>query len=262
MPQRQRSQRGRNGRGQPETTHPGSRVVPHTRTINTPTPSNSNQLHIDLGALAQRVTGTENAIVNLSNQFTDLSNSFSSQMRDLGNKIDIQQANFNKDRATNWTGFTQASMAVVGVVIALIGAIMWPQITGLAKIEALVEKMQDTYVRVSDMNASSEILRERLTKFDSAISTLFSDKIGVREHEEFKTRIIREFGEEVAVRKESDSRVDQALRDLDSQLVKRPEINAANQALGARLDALSARYDVLQKQLADYAAVSPAGHPH
>ena len=210
-------------------------------------PPAASQIHIDLGALAQRVTGTENAIANLSNQFTDLSNSFSSQMRDLGKKLDGQNDAFAASRATNWP----VLLSAVGVVIMLVGAVLWPQMEGLAKVETLLGKMQDTYVRVSDLNASSEILRGRLTKLDSLAETLDAAKLGIREHEEFKTRINGELAQETSARKEANLRTEQALRDLDAQLVKRPEINAANKTTDDRIDALSVHCDALQKQVND-----------
>lgn len=206
------------------------------------------QLHIDLGALAQRVTGMEAS-------FSGFADSISTQIRDLGRKFDQQQESFNAAKRTDWSSIWQAS----AVVIALVGAILWPQITGLNKLTDLVEKMQNTYVRVSDLQASSEILRGRIAQQDSLLAILDASKIGVREHEEFKARMDRELAGEISARKDAYSHIDQSLRDLDGQLVKRPEISAANKVLGERLDSLSAHYDSLQKQMADAEAIVLAG---
>jgi len=204
----------------------------------------ANQLHIDLGALAQRVTGIENA-------FSSFADSVSSQIRDLGTKIDAQGTSFAASRSTNWTSFISATAAVVAVLITIGGAIIWPLISDLNKVSATVSKIQDNYAKTADVITAMDRNRDRIARLEANITALDTAKIDVREHEEFKTRIDAGLRDETSARKETGLAIERALRELDSQLVKRPEIEASNKALGQRIDVMATHYDALQKQVND-----------
>ena len=141
----------------------------------------------------------------------------------------------------------------------LMGAVLWPQITGLNKLESIVEKMQETHAKISDVNVSFDRHRERQARLETLVAAMDTAKLDVREHDEFKTRINNELAEEASARKDADAEFRQAIRDLDAQLVKRPEIAAATKATDMRIDALAAHYDALQKQVNDALAGAVTG---
>src|SRR5208282_1252825 len=89
----------------------------------------ADQVHIDLGALDERVRGVERAfsdvngqLGDLRNQIAGISSSFADQMARLSEKMDKRL----EAKPTNWIGFTTASAAIVGVTLSIGTAIMIP----------------------------------------------------------------------------------------------------------------------------------------
>ena len=187
----------------------------------------ADQVHVDLGALAQRVTGTERAIddVNgrldgLGTQLNGLASSFGDQMRFLGEKIDKRL----ERQPTNWIGVILAAAALFTVGTA----VMVPVFNGMGRLETKIEQVADTSARAAELRATNETMRSRDDKLSQLIEGLDKDKIGVREHDEFKANIS---GQLATFERTQDSR----FLDLDKSISDRLS------AIISRLDALSAR---------------------
>ena len=137
-------------------------------------PPPADQVHIDLGALAQRVTGTERAIddVNgrldtLGTQINSMASSFGDQMRFLGEKIDKRL----ETKPTNWIGFATAAAAIVGVMLTIGGAVMVPVFGDLRELGDNIKDVQ----RISATNKDMETLDRSMRSRDDKLSQLVED---------------------------------------------------------------------------------------
>ena len=194
-------------------------------------PPPADQVHIDLGALDERVRGTERAIddVNgrldtLGNQINTLSSSFGDQMRFLGEKIDKRL----ETKPTNWIGFATAAAAITGVMLTIGGAVMVPVFGDLRELGDNIKDVQRISATNKDMETLDRSMRSRDDKLSQLVEALTADKIGVREHNDLKDHIESRIS---AFEKTQDSR----FLDFDKSIGDRLS------AIISRLDALSAR---------------------
>jgi uncharacterized coiled-coil protein SlyX len=151
-----------------------------------PSASNWERTHIDLGALAQRVTGTENSIDALSHQFTaqfsELSRAIAEQMKSINVKMDAQQNAYSSSRGTNWYAFASAAAAVAGVIGALVLALKAPTDQSIERLErdlgqltAVVGQLTQASVSKSDYVYDKQILEHRFSDISSGLSRLDQD---------------------------------------------------------------------------------------
>jgi hypothetical protein len=194
-------------------------------------PPPADQVHIDLGALAQRVTGTERAIddVNgrldgLGTQLNGLATSFGDQMRFLGDKIDKRL----ETKPTNWIGFATASAAIVSVMLAIGGAVMVPVFGDLRELGESIKSVQDKAATEKELEQAVRAATQRADKQSQLIEELGHDKISLREHDEFRANVE---GQLAALEKTGNNR----FIDFDKSIGDRLT------AILSRLDALSAR---------------------
>ena len=194
-------------------------------------PPPTDQVHIDLGALAQRVTGTERAIddVNgrldtLGTQINTLSSSFGDQMRFLGEKIDKRL----ETKPTNWIGFATAAAAIIGVMLTIGGAVMVPVFGDLRELGDNIKDVQSSVATEKELEQSVRAWTSRADKQSQLIEDLDRSKISIREHDEFRANVEGQFA---ALEKTDDSR----FLDFDKSIGDRLS------AIISRLDALSAR---------------------
>ena len=190
-----------------------------------------DQVHIDLGALDERVRGTERAIDdvngrldNLGTQLNNLSSSISSQMTRLSEKIDAKM----QVKPTNWVGFVSSAAAVVAVLLTIGGAVMVPVFGDLGKLSDDIKQVQRDSATDKDLDAVDRTMHSRDDKLSQLIETLERDKIGAREHEEFRSHIEERI---TSLEKTQDSRFldfDRTVADRFTQIV-------------SRLDAISVR---------------------
>ena len=194
-------------------------------------PPPADQVHIDLGALAQRVTGTERAIddVNgrldgLGTQLNGLATSFGDQMRFLGDKIDKRL----ETKPTNWIGFATASAAIVSVMLAIGGAVMVPVFGDLREFGESIKSVQDKAAPEKELEQASRAATQRADKLSQLIEELTRDKISIREHDEFKANVE---GQLASFERTNDTRFLEFDKSISDRLT----------AIISRLDALSVR---------------------
>jgi len=159
------------------------------RYVRTPAP---DQVHIDLGALDERVRGAERAIDdvngrldNLGAQLNSLSSSFTGQMTRLSEKIDTKM----QVKPTNWLGFTTAAAAIVGVLLTIGGAVMVPVFGNIRDLGDSVKEVRSGAATLKELDALTTTVRSREDKLSQLTEDLGRDKIGVREHEEYKAHV-------------------------------------------------------------------------
>ena len=80
----------------------------------------------DLGALSERVTGTEKQISDLAVVVDRMETGLSGQIRDLATIVQNQSTAFANARATNWPAVLATGAAMLGVVIIIGGSTLSP----------------------------------------------------------------------------------------------------------------------------------------
>lgn len=178
---------------------------------------------VDLGALRERVTGTERAYASLAEQVTtlqrdtatqinNLQSSLSGQIRDMG-------ASFAAARTTNWGTILTAA----GVVIGLGFSVLNPITGNLQKAAEQIERLTDRSVTKDDFHISQDQQQRRNLAMDAAIAKIQDEVIDTR------VTLARTEGAE-AERHEEYLREHGALQarveGIDGSLIKRPEIQS------------------------------------
>ncbi len=218
------------------------------------------QAGIDIEVVAGQVKTLEVGFADLKNQFTTLQRdvqagfsqqaaSFSAQMANLAEKIERQGNVFNASNRTSITTFLTTTATVASVLGAFGWAIIRPITDGqedtariLGKLSEQAVHKEDFRIYAADTGNWIGNLRDRLrTDEDNAVSQRQISELKERLDERYKIT-------EDAVNRDT-ARVERRTDDLDLQLVKRPEIEAAEKAIGERIDALSARNNAMQLQI-------------
>src|SRR5271156_2934564 len=213
------------------------------------------QNHVDLGALRERVSGTERSITNLSDlvaanqrdtarQIESLQTSLSSQIRDMS-------ISFAAARTTNWGTI----IAAVGVVVVLGGAVLTPIMLDITQTAESLEKVSDNTVRKEvfqhnqdDQNAWLGSLRDR-TRADEEIVN--ADRIALARLEGATAERHETYLRDHAV-------VLARIDGIEGNLIKRPEIesliasnkdliNLTNAANTSRIDAVISSLNELRR---------------
>lgn len=225
----------------------------------------------NIDALSERLTGNERSVVNLSDQFgsfqRDTNTRFDNltarlelQFRDISAKIDTQSAAYGASGRTNWTAFFGSAATVVGV-IATIGAM------------AIVPLSRDIY---DNKLATAHIIETMFPKADAAadeaalihrIERIGDYMVPIKQYDESMKRV----DERYKITEDGNStrlgNIEKRVSEIDSQLVKRPELEAQSHAVEAankaqddktamainslmqRVDSLSARQTGFDVQL-------------
>lgn len=202
--------------------------------------------HGDLGALRERVSGTERAIDSIGDQVATLQRDTARQIENLQTSLSAQirdiSGSFSASRATNWGTI----IAAVGVVVVLGGAVLTPIMGDIGKTAEALEKLSDKAVTKDifqrsqdDQNSWLSSLRDRERADEE---TLNADRIALARLEGATTErhdtYLRDHAALMA-------RVDS----IDANLIKRPEIEASllsqrelttltNSATANRIDAV------------------------
>jgi DNA anti-recombination protein RmuC len=195
-------------------------------------PPPADQVHIDLGALDERVRGTERAIDdvngrldNLGTQINNMSSSFAQQMTRISEKIDAKM----QVKPTNWLAFVTAAAAIVALGITIGSLVMVPAFSSIRENAADI-KERVTTKEFDDFERNTHSRDEKLSQL---IEGLTRDKIDIREHDEFKDNIEDRIG---SFEKTQDNR----FLDFDKSIAERLS------AIISRLDAISSRVNETQ----------------
>ena len=195
-------------------------------------PPPADQVHIDLGALDERVRGTERAIDdvngrldNLGTQINNMSSSFAQQMTRISEKIDAKM----QVKPTNWLAFVTAAAAIVALGITIGSLVMVPAFSSIRENAADIKER----VTTKEFDEFGRNMHSRDEKLSQLIEGLTRDKIGIREHDEFKDNIEGRTG---AFEKTQDNR----FLDYDKSIAERLS------AIISRLDAISSRVNETQ----------------
>lgn len=220
------------------------------------TPNPWDQTHVDIGALAQRVTGTEKAIENLSNQFSSLANSFQNQMAAIGSKIDAQQSAYAASKNTNWPALISAGAVTLTVIGGFFFSQMQPINNDLARHERENSHIAATAVAKDDfknyIDSTSkwiESLRDRLRADEDGAVTQRQIKELVDRLDDHNRLTESSDAQQIA-------RLEKQLDSVDANQIKRPEISALLATAEERISTLSIRMNEIQSELNGYLAAS------
>jgi hypothetical protein len=132
------------------------------------------------------------------------------------------------DTENKRVGFATAAAAIVGVMLTIGGAVMVPVFGDLRELGDNIKDVQRISATNKDMETLDRSMQSRGDKLSQLVEALTADKIGVREHNEFKDHIESRIS---AFEKTQDSR----FLDFDKTVTDRFSL------IVSRLDAISAR---------------------
>ena len=225
-----------------------------TTSSDAPRQTFERQTHVDLGALSQRVTGTEKAIGDMSaaiaslrqetaTQINSVAENLSRQIGDVGKAVSEQGRSFSASRSTNWTTFAGAAAGVIGVMVAIGSQALSPIYGTQGRHEDEIREIYRTSVTKDAEQQDVQRAILRMNKIDDRIDT----KVGRNEYDELKDRL----NERYAITHEQTlrdvTRLDKSIDQVDANLIKRPEIQALVDNLGNRIDALSRNAEDLRR---------------
>jgi hypothetical protein len=215
------------------------------------------QAHIDIEVVAGKVNTLETGFSELKRDvqvgFSQQASTFSAQLIALGEKIERQGSAYAASRNTSISGVLITACSVAGVMLTIIGAFGYVTIGPMFKFEddiaSQMRKTEDASVRRDDFRdfaktseAWSVSLRDRLrSDEDNAVSQ--------RQIAELKDRFDERYKITSEDEREKFARLESQVTAIDGNLVKRPEIEAANHAQDERITTLSTRMNAIQAQI-------------
>ena len=141
-------------------------------------PPPADQVHIDLGALDERVRGTERAIDdvngrldNLGTQINNMSSSFAQQMTRISEKIDAKM----QVKPTNWLAYVTAAAAIVALGITIGSLVMIPAFSSIRENAADIKER----VTTKEFDEFGRNIHSREDKLSQLIEGLTRDKISM-----------------------------------------------------------------------------------
>lgn len=192
-----------------------------------------------LEALGTIVEGHAKEISEIRTQITGLGDRMGGAIQNVLNKIDNQQNAYAASRGTNWQSIAAICSVLLGIV-GMVGGIVLSQINSdLSRHDIAIEAIKTTRFSKDDARQMSDGITRWLGEL-SAEQREQTKKVSYLEGvlEERQAAYLREYAS-----------IQSSIRTIDGDLIKRPEIGAANHNQGERTDALSARLNDVQGQL-------------
>lgn len=186
-----------------------------------------SQTHVDIGALAQRVTGLENGIQDIRGALGDLSK-----------KLDA--------KPTNWWGIIGGLMAVLTVIGGSIGFLISPINTSLDRHERDISRMIQSNVGRSEYSKDHDEMSRWL---ESLRDRLRSDEDVAITRREFDT-LARHLDEEIAtatrLHSEMAARFEKSAEQMTSQAASRSEMVESARRTDDRVSSLASGLNELR----------------
>ena len=206
-------------------------------------PAWSESVHVDIGALAQRVTGLENSVQDIR-----------VGIQDLSKKLDT--------KPTNWIGVISALVAVLAVVGGAIAFLIAPINDSLSRHERALEHVSTTALSRPEYTEHHQELERWITNLRDRMRA--DEDVAVTRRD--VDAIMKRIDEEVATRIRNDSEVLAHLgKDVDrlsATSVTRAEMDADSRRTDERINTLGSGLHDLQHDFYTSghspAAISPA----
>lgn len=256
-----------------------------------------HEAHINIEALSGRVESFGTSLTETRNQFNSFQNEVRAsldrqsaqtfaQIKDLGDKIEKQGRESAVSRQFSVSNFLTVSVSVGGFLAIIGGALFYPFVTQQSRIEQSIEKTNEVIARINDAVVKKDDFREYvdsaskeadkreatgniwISKVQSRLQLDEDGAVTQRQMLELKDKLDERYSEADKHWGEVGDKI-KALTDrvvvLDASLVKRPEIQAGNdaqdklvselnQTSNDRIAALSASLAALR---ADFNSISP-----
>ena len=199
------------------------------------------QAHVDIGALAQRVTGVEGTLQQIWGALGDLSK-----------KLD--------SKPTNWWGIIGGIVGLLTILGTVFVQAMQPVNGTLERHDHEIAHISENALRKDDYFRAHDALQREVKEMNekderwiaSLRDRLRDDEdhaITQRQFSELKERLDERYKITEAYAKAADESAASRITALDAQVVKRPEIEAANHSQDERITALSTRMNAIQAQV-------------
>lgn len=230
------------------------------------------QHHEDMGGVSARLTAAETGIQDLGRRFDgfvrgvdarfdSLQQTIVNSNRDLSQQIGSANVAFAASGKTNWGNI----FAGVSVLVAIGGIFGGALSIRLGENTADIKTLQSSTVSRDEWYKAEARLTESVNKLassDESWLTRITDRQIYDERTAVKPEAVAEFTKRVDERDEREahdldtrlSKAETRIETVDAGIVKRPEIMAALEALGARIDGLAHREEAHD---ADIKGLSP-----
>lgn len=215
---------------------------------------------VAVGILTERVSGLENSQKALGDglnslrletaqQISNLSDSLSHQISDVAKTLTDNQQSFLRSKSTNWAAFGGTAAGIVGVLLSIGAAVLAPINSNVGQnsldIRELV-RLSQTKVDAEQAEARGVATAKALLK---EIERLQDSTVPRTEITELEKRL-----DERALLDRTQAQRDRdvlwgSVRDVEAQLVKRPEISALLDDVKNRLDALSRNLEDTRREV-------------
>jgi chromosome segregation ATPase len=209
-----------------------------------------SQVNINLGALAERVAGTERNINALgeqlgrlqqdtSAQFSNLASSVSAQMHEVSAKIDAQANNYASSRATNWTAFFSTAAAVGAFILTLGGMAIWPITTNLNAVTIDLKDISKAALQKEDFRAYAQETSGWISNLRDRLRADEDGSVSQRQFAEFRERVDERSHTASEEAKAEHSRLERRIDELSAVAATKAEVSDDTRRTDERFTALN-----------------------
>ena len=214
-------------------------VVTHRPGYRRPPPEEwLSQTHVDIGALAQRVTGLENGLSEIRGAIGD-----------LAKKLDA--------KPTNWWGIIGGLMAVLMVIGGAIGFLVSPINGTLSRHEQDISHWSQTAITRPEYAKDHEELIKWLESLRDRIRVNEEVLVSRREFDTMAKRIDEESASRAKSDGETIERVEKAIDRLEVGVAMRSDVAESNRRTDDKVNMLATSLNEIRRDF--YAAKQPAG---
>lgn len=205
---------------------------------------------VTLVGLASRLGRSEAEIASARDDIKNVRNDVAGVKLEIGARFEGLMTTLEgmREKGTNWPaiGTAMAGMMTVvgGIFFAFINPIYSEQTRQYEALEKITETQRQFLTRFVSDDQLYRLEKEYGHEFDE-VKAKIDDRIPRKEHEEFKQRL--DHDRDSLQKQIDDNR--SYIRNLDSELIKRPEINALDTNLAQQNENLRLRIDQIQAQI-------------
>lgn len=183
-----------------------------------------------LAGISTRVTSIEKGFDSLREDFGRLGDNLARQIENIATTV--------RGRGTNWGAIGTIGGVVVGALLTMGTQALQPLYKDVDRHDAAIELIKSNAYTKADASVDLSTVRDRFARDEKETEHQIDQKVALAQFSEFKEGVLTEI-------KDLKTRTDA----IDSNLVKRPEIEAQHRTADQRSDALSARANTMQAQI-------------
>ena len=143
----------------------------------------------DLGALSERVTGTERQISDLANVVDRMETGLSTQIRELATVVQNQSSAFASARATNWPAVLATGAAILGVAVIIGGSTLSPIYRSIDTLLLDTRALDKDTVSKLDYKETTDLVSRLVETLRDRVKTDEDNSVSQRQHGELIARL-------------------------------------------------------------------------